>query len=252
MFDIFATGDAWLSLLTLTALEIVLGIDNIIFISILAGKVNAAQRDKARSIGLMGALVSRLLLLSMMSWLASLTTPLFTVMDIPFSGKSVILFAGGLFLLYKATKEIHSKLEGAEESHGNKKGHSTLSAVILQITLIDIVFSIDSVITAVGMSQSLLIMVLANILAMIIMLLASKSIAEFVDRHPTIKVLALSFLMMIGLVLVGEALSFHIPKGYVYFAMAFSVFTEVLNIRASKKTRPVRLNNTPDVKALKK
>ena len=251
MFDIFLTSDAWLSLLTLTLLEIVLGVDNIIFISILSAKVPPNQRERARNIGLMGALVSRLLLLSVMSWLATLTTPIAKIFTIELSGKSIILLVGGLFLLYKATKEIHSKLEGADEISAQVKGSSTLKAVITQIILIDIVFSIDSVITAVGMSQSLLIMVLANIIALIVMLLAAKSIAQFVEDHPTIKVLALSFLMMIGLVLVGEGLSFHIPKGYVYFAMAFSVATEMLNIRASKKAAPLKLKNVPDPKKVK-
>ncbi|MCX6127072.1 MAG: TerC family protein [Proteobacteria bacterium] len=237
MFDVFLTADGWISLLTLTVLEVVLGIDNIIFISILAAKVPAHQKDKARTVGLMGALVSRLLLLSVISWVASLTTPLWTIFSIELTGKSIILMTGGLFLLYKATKEIHTKLEGHPEEAANIKGTTTFNAVITQIILIDIVFSLDSVITAVGMSQSLLIMVIANILALGIMLLASKSISDFVDQHPTIKVLALSFLLMIGVVLVGEALAFHIPKGYVYFAMAFSVFTEVLNIRTSKKAK---------------
>ena len=241
MFEIFATSDAWFSLITLTALEIVLGVDNIIFISILAAKVRPDERDKARSLGLLGALVSRLGLLSMMSWLASLTTPLFSVAGLDISGKSLILFVGGLFLLYKSTKEIHSKVEGEDDHHlSANAAASTLSAVVLQIALIDIVFSIDSVITAVCMSQSLLIMVLANLIAMAIMMVASKPIATFVEAHPTIKVLALSFLLMIGIVLVGEALSFHIPKGYVYFAMAFSFFTEMLNIRASKKKKIAR------------
>ncbi|MCX6118174.1 MAG: TerC family protein [Proteobacteria bacterium] len=251
MFDIFLTGDAWLSLLTLTLLEIVLGVDNIIFISILSAKVPAHQRDKARNIGLLGALVSRLMLLSVMSWLATLTTPIAKIFTVEFSGKSIILLVGGLFLIYKATKEIHSKLEGADEISAQVKGSSTLKAVVTQIILIDIVFSLDSVITAIGMSQSLIIMFLANIIALIVMLVAAKSIAQFVEDHPTIKVLALSFLMMIGLVLVGEGLSFHIPKGYVYFAMAFSVATEMLNIRASKKASPLKLKNVPDPKKVK-
>lgn len=238
MFEIFATSDAWISLITLAALEIVLGIDNIIFISILAAKVRPEDRDKARRLGLLGALVSRLALLSMMSWLASLTQPLFSIAGTDMSGKSLILLIGGLFLLYKSTKEIHSKVEGEGDHHLTANpAATTLSAVIMQIALIDIVFSIDSVITAVGMSQSLLIMVLANLIAMAIMMVASKPIATYVDAHPTIKVLALSFLLMIGIVLVGEGLSFHIPKGYVYFAMAFSFFNEMLNIRASKKRK---------------
>lgn len=236
MLEIFSTSDAWFSLITLTALEIVLGIDNIIFISILAAKVKQEDRDKARNFGLLGALVTRLGLLAMMSWLASLTTPLFSVAGTEISGKSLILLIGGLFLLYKSTKEIHGKVEGHDDHHlEGGRGTSTLSSVVMQIALIDLVFSIDSVITAVGMSQSLLIMVLANLIALGLMLFASKPIATFVDEHPTVKILALSFLLMIGVVLVGEGLSFHIPKGYVYFAMAFSFFTEMLNIRISKR-----------------
>lgn len=251
MFEVFSTSDAWLSLLTLTALEIVLGIDNIIFISILAGRVKPELRDRARQVGLMGALATRLLLLSGISWITKLTTPLFTIFEIDFSGKALILLAGGLFLLYKATKEIHHKLEGENEAQAGGKGHLSFRSVILQVMILDVVFSIDSVITAVGMSQSLTIMILANIIALAIMLLASKSIASFVEQHPTIKVLALSFLLMIGLVLIGESFGLHIPKGYVYFAMAFSAFTEFLNIRASKAKSPVVLKNTPKVKDIR-
>jgi predicted tellurium resistance membrane protein TerC len=232
------TTEALISLGTLTALEIVLGIDNIIFISILAGKLPAEHRAKARQIGLMGALVSRLGLLSIISWIAGLTTPFGQIFGVDLTGKSVILFAGGLFLLWKATKEIHGKIEGEENAHTphlSKK--PSMASVITQIMLIDIVFSIDSVITAVGMSQSLAIMVIANIIALVVMLLASGAISKFVDDHPTIKVLALSFLLMVGVVLIGEASGFHIPKGYVYFSMAFSVFVESINIRISKKKK---------------
>lgn len=246
MLEHLMTSEALLSLATLTALEIVLGIDNIIFISILASKLPKEKRDAARKVGLMGALVSRLALLSAISWLASLTTPFWSILGVDVTGKSLILCAGGLFLLYKATKEIHSKLEGEEhESAGSGLKGASFGAVIGQIMLIDVVFSIDSVITAVGMSQSLIIMVLANIIALCVMLLASGGIARFVDEHPTIKILALSFLMMIGLVLVGESTGFHVPKGYVYFAMGFSVFVEMINIRITKKSRPVKLHNKP-------
>jgi predicted tellurium resistance membrane protein TerC len=246
MFEAFMTSEGLVSLATLTALEIVLGIDNIIFISILAGKLPAEKRDIARKAGLMGALVSRLALLSVISWIAGLTEPFATIGSIQITGKSVILFVGGLFLLWKATKEIHSKLEGEEhESAAKGLAHASLAAVITQIMLIDIVFSIDSVITAVGMSQSLAIMVAANVIALIVMLLAAGGISNFVDRHPTIKILALSFLLMIGLVLVGESAGMHIPKGYVYFAMGFSVFVEMINIRASRKAKPVQLHNKP-------
>ena len=234
--DIFTKSEAWISLATLTSLEVVLGIDNIIFISIIAGKLPTEKREFARKAGLVGALVSRILLLSLISWISGLTTPLASLGPIEISGKSLILILGGLFLIWKATKEIHSKLEGEEHSSAQTQiAQSTLSGVITQIMLIDIVFSIDSVITAVGMSQSLLIMLLANILALGVMLLASGSISSFVDRHPTIKILALSFLLMVGLVLVAEGIGFHIPKGYVYFAMGFSMFVEMININTSRR-----------------
>ena len=242
----FMTSESIVSLATLTALEVILGIDNIIFISILAGKLPKEKRDQARKAGLIGALGTRLLLLSAMSWIASLTTPLATILGFEVTGKSIILFAGGLFLLFKATKEIHSKLEGDEhESAATGIQRATVAGVIGQIMLIDIVFSIDSVVTAVGMTQNLPIMVTANVIALFIMLVASGAISKFVDDHPTIKVLALSFLLMIGLVLVGEASGFHIPKGYVYFAMAFSVFVELINIRSTRKSKPVKLHNKP-------
>jgi predicted tellurium resistance membrane protein TerC len=246
LLEIIFNTENLISLATLTALEVVLGIDNIIFISILAGKVRPEQRDTARKAGLLGALVTRLGLLSIISWIAQLTTPIGSLFGIDITGKSIILFAGGLFLLFKATKEIHSKLEGEEHAGaGSGLKQTTLRAVIIQIMLIDLVFSIDSVITAVGMTQNLAIMVIANIIALAVMLIASGSISRFVDDHPTIKILALSFLLMIGLVLVGEASGFHIPKGYVYFAMGFSVFVELINIRASKKAKPVKLHNKP-------
>lgn len=246
MLDLGISSEALISLVTLTALEIVLGIDNIIFISILAGKLPTEKRVTARKAGLVGALFTRLALLSVMSWLVGLTTPLAHIGSIEITGKSIILFFGGLFLLWKATKEIHSKLEGEEhESAASGVARSTLGGVIVQIMLIDIVFSIDSVITAVGMSQSLAIMVAANLIALGVMLLASGAISQFVEQHPTIKILALSFLLMIGLVLVGEAAGFHIPKGYVYFAMGFSVFVEMINIRITRKSKPVKLHNEP-------
>jgi predicted tellurium resistance membrane protein TerC len=246
LVEIVFNTENLISLTTLTALEVVLGIDNIIFISILAGKVRPEQRDTARKAGLMGALVTRLGLLSIISWITQLTTPIGSVLGFDITGKSIILFAGGLFLLFKATKEIHSKLEGEEHAGaGSGLKQTTLRAVIIQIMLIDLVFSIDSVITAVGMTQNLAIMVIANIIALAVMLIASGSISRFVDDHPTIKILALSFLLMIGLVLVGEASGFHIPKGYVYFAMGFSIFVELINIRASKKAKPVKLHNKP-------
>ncbi len=244
--SIIFSGENLVSLATLTALEVVLGIDNIIFISILAGKLPKEQRDSARKVGLMGALVTRLMLLSVISWIASLTTPMASFLGVDITGKSIILLAGGLFLLFKATKEIHHKLEGPEHAEaGGGSKHATFRGVIIQVMLIDLVFSIDSVITAVGMTQHLGIMVAANVIALIVMLMASGAIAQFVDEHPTIKILALSFLLMIGLVLVGEASGFHIPKGYIYFAMGFSVCVEMINIRVSKKSRPVKLHDKP-------
>jgi predicted tellurium resistance membrane protein TerC len=235
------TGEALISLLTLTALEIVLGIDNIIFISILAGKLPPENRAQARQLGLIGALITRLALLSVISWIAGLTTPIGQVFGVDITGKSIILFAGGLFLIWKATKEIHGKIEGEEDAHSphlSKK--PSLASIVTQIMLIDIVFSIDSVITAVGMSQSLAIMVIANVVALAVMLIASSSISKFVDDNPTIKVLALSFLLMVGFVLIGESTGLHIPKGYIYFAMAFSVFVEIINIKSSRKMKTGR------------
>jgi predicted tellurium resistance membrane protein TerC len=234
---------AWVALLTLTLLEIVLGIDNVIFISILAGKLPPADQKKARNLGLAGALVTRLLLLMSLAWIVKLTAPLFTVFGFPISGRDLILIGGGLFLMAKATHEIHDKLEGAE-GDTVKKITPTLASVITQIMLLDIVFSLDSVITAVGMAQQLGVMVTAVIIAVVIMLVAAGSISAFVDRHPTVKMLALSFLLLIGMTLIAEGLHFHIPKGYVYFAMGFSVFVEVLNIRFRRASKPVKLHDS--------
>jgi len=231
-----------LSFLTLSALEIVLGLDNIIFISILSGRLPESQRAKARKLGLAGAFATRLLLLSLISFIVRLTQPLFTLASVEFTGKSLVLLAGGIFLIYKATKEIHHKLEDdPHESEGSKSAKNQFGAVIFQIMLLDMVFSLDSVITAVGMAQDLRVMVAANVLALIVMLAAGGVINSFVERHPTVKVLALSFLLMIGLVLVADGLSFHIPKGYVYFSMGFSIFVEFINIKASKKAKHVKL-----------
>ena len=234
-----------LSLSTLTLLEIVLGIDNIIFISILAGKLQGNEKRLARQIGLMGASVTRLGLLATMAWIAKLTTPLFEIFSVPLSGKSLILILGGIFLIFKATTEIHDKLEGDEQAPDVKLRRPTLPWTIAQIMVIDIVFSLDSVITAVGMSNQLGVMVLANLIALGVMLVASGSISDFVDRHPTIKVLALSFLIMIGLFLVLDGVGMHVPKGYIYFAMAFSLFVEFINIRLTRKPKPVHLHNVP-------
>ena len=233
---------AWIALLTLTLLEIVLGIDNVIFISILAGKLPAGEQKKARNIGLAAAMIMRILLLLSLAWIVKLTAPLFTVFGVEISGRDLILLAGGLFLMAKATHEIHDKLEGPE---GEKvvKGAPSLSSVIVQIMLLDIVFSLDSVITAVGMAQHLAVMITAVVISVGIMLFSAGSISSFVDRHPTVKMLALSFLVLIGMALVAEGLEFHIPKGYIYFAMGFSVFVEMLNIRLKRVGKPVKLHD---------
>jgi predicted tellurium resistance membrane protein TerC len=232
-----------IALITLVVLEIVLGIDNIVFISILAGKLPAEQQARARQLGLAVALVTRILLLLSLSWVINLTEPLFSVIGFDISGRDLILLIGGLFLIYKSTHEIHERLEGAEEEHGNARVATTFSSVIVQIGLLDIVFSLDSVITAVGMANDIWIMVLAVVIAVAIMMISSTSISTFVNRHPTVKMLALSFLLMIGFSLIVEALHFHIPKGYIYFAMGFSIFVEVLNLRARTKGKrePVHL-----------
>ena len=226
--------NAWIGLLTLTVLEIVLGIDNIIFISILAGKLPRPQQPKARRLGLMGAFVTRVLLLLSIAWIARLTTPLFSLGSLEVSGRGLILLLGGLFLIAKATWEIHGKLEGEEHSSATKKAATSMASVIAQIMVIDIVFSLDSVITAVGMVDQVSIMIAANVVALGIMLAAAGPISDFVDRHPTIKMLALSFLVLIGTNLVAEGLGQHIPKGYTYFAMAFSVGVEMLNLKLRK------------------
>ena len=234
---ILANPDTWLSLLTLSVLEIVLGLDNIIFLSILVGKLPPEKRDRTRRIGLIGAFVMRLGLLGTLSWVMHLQHPLFTVAGQEISGKELVLLLGGLFLLYKATREIHERMEPAEGEGGPPRQRSSVFAAVVQILILDLVFSLDSVITAVGMAQHIEIMVAANVIALIVMLLASKRIAEFVDEHPTVKILALSFLMMIGLLLVAEGFEIHVPKGYVYFAMAYSVSVEAINIRISSKLR---------------
>ena len=245
--------DAWLSLVTLTVLEIVLGVDNIIFISILSGKLPAEQQAKARNTGLALALITRILLLSFIFIITKLTTPLFTIpflhesgtgVPLAITGQRLVLLLGGLFLIWKSVHEIHGNLEG-EAHEGSAKVKGALAAVIAQIVVVDILFSLDSVITAVGMARDIGVMITAVILAMIVMFLAAKSIADFVNRHPTIKMLALSFLMLVGVVLVADGCGQHIEKGYIYFAMAFSFVVEVLNIRARAKraTKPVELRS---------
>ena len=235
--------NAWIGLLTLTVLEIVLGIDNIIFISILAGKLPREQQPKARRLGLFGAFLTRLLLLFSIAWIVRLTQPLFEVLGHAISGRSLILLVGGLFLIGKATFEIHGKLEGEDTHGGATKVAASMAAVVAQIMVIDIVFSLDSVITAVGMVDSVWIMVIANVIALGIMLVAATPISAFVDRHPTVKMLALAFLVLIGTNLVAEGLGQHISKGYTYFAMAFSVAVEMLNLRLRAKGVPVDLKD---------
>ena len=241
-----ADPQAWIGLLTLTVLEIVLGIDNIIFISILSSTLPLGEQARARRLGLLGAFFTRVLLLMSIAWIVRLTTPLFSVAGIDFSGRALILLVGGLFLIGKATYEIHEKLEGSESSTNASSRGATLRAVVIQIMLIDIIFSLDSVITAVGMVSHVSIMVGANLVALVVMLLAATPIAEFVDQHPTIKILALAFLVLIGTNLVAEGLGQHIPKGYTYFAMAFSFLVEIINLRmGGRSSPPVRLHDTP-------
>lgn len=235
--ELLSNPQAWIAFATLFGLELVLGIDNVIFISILAGKLPKDQQQKARMMGLSLAVITRVLLLFSLSWVIGLTEPLFAVVGHEISGRDLILLIGGLFLIVKSTLEIHHKLEGVEGSQSNAVAHS-FNSVIFQILLLDIVFSLDSVITAVGMVSQLSIMVAAVIASTAVMIMSAKKISEFVDSHPTIKILALSFLLMIGFTLIVEALEFHIPKGYVYFAMAFSMFVEILNIRMRKTQHP--------------
>ena len=243
--DWITDPNALVGLLTLTALEIVLGVDNIIFISILSQKLPKAEQAKARKLGLAGAFVTRIMLLLSIAWIVRLTTPLFTIAGIEFTGRNLILLFGGLFLIGKATFEIHGKLEGSDDDAEGRKVASSLVAVIIQIMLIDIVFSLDSVITAVGMVSEVQIMIAANVVALGIMLAAATAISDFVDRHPTIKMLALSFLVLIGTNLVAEGFGQHIPKGYTYFAMFFSFLVEMLNLRLRAKQAAVRLHDTP-------
>jgi predicted tellurium resistance membrane protein TerC len=239
--DALLTSDNLIALVTLTALEVVLGVDNVIFISILAGKLRHQDQDRARRLGLLAAMVMRILLLFSLAWIVRLTEPLFSVLGRGVSGRDLILLGGGLFLIAKATIEIHEKLEGVEGERSAKVAPS-FGAVIVQIMLLDIVFSLDSVITAVGMAESITVMVIAVILAVGIMMVSAGTVSEFVQRHPTVKVLALSFLLLIGMSLVGEGLGQHIPKGYIYFAMAFSVFVEMINLRVRKHGVPVDLH----------
>jgi predicted tellurium resistance membrane protein TerC len=233
--------NAWISLFTLSVLEVVLGIDNIIFISILSGRLPVAQQPRARSFGLAGAFVTRVMLLLSITWVMRLTQPLLTLLDHGFSGRDLILLVGGLFLIGKATSEIHAKLEGPIDENASMRAVHSLLGTVLQIMVIDIVFSLDSVITAVGMANNVSIMIAANVVALGIMLFAAEPISAFVDKHPTIKMLALAFLVLIGTNLVAESFGQHIAKGYTYVAMAFSVIVEMLNIRAREKQDVVKL-----------
>ena len=232
----------WISLITLTALEIVLGIDNIIFISILAGKLPPDQQARARQTGLMLALITRVLLLCSLAWMVKLTAPLFAVFGFAVSGRDLILLAGGLFLIVKSTMEIHEKLEGGEEHAGTSRVAPRFSAIIVQILLLDVVFSLDSVITAVGMANNLGVMITAVVLALLVMLKYAGAVSDFVHQHPTLKMLALSFLLLIGVTLVAEGTHQHVNKGYIYFAMAFSFAVEMLNLKLRKKSQPVALH----------
>jgi predicted tellurium resistance membrane protein TerC len=241
--DWISNPEIWTALLTLTALEIVLGVDNIIFISILAGKLPMSQRARARTIGLALAMITRIALLFSLSWVIGLTDPIFTLVDQEISGRDLILLLGGLFLLGKSTFEIHDKLEGAE-GHGPARAAASFASVLVQIMLLDIVFSLDSVITAVGMADDVEVMIAAVMIAVGIMMVSSGPISSFVDEHPTVKILALSFLLLIGMSLVAESFDQHIPKGYIYFAMGFSVLVEALNLRVRRTTaEPVHLHN---------
>ena len=250
MLESLAHADTWISLLTLTAMEIVLGIDNIIFIAILVGRVSVDQREKIRQAGIGLALLSRLVLLMSISWIMKLTDVLFTVGELDVTGKHLILLGGGLFLIGKASHEMYVKLEGNEQSPttagGAAVGASQAGAILAQIAVLDIVFSLDSVITAVGMAEHLWVMVAAMLISVGVMLLSAKAIGDFVERHPSMKILALTFLMLIGVLLVAEGTGQHLSKGYVYFAMGFSVLVEVLNMRFRKVQSPVRLHDAPE------
>jgi predicted tellurium resistance membrane protein TerC len=234
--DWITNPEAWVALATLTLLEVVLGIDNVVFISILASKLPRHQQNRARRIGLGLAMIMRVLLLLSLTWIIKLTTPLFTVLGEEISGRDLVLILGGLFLLFKSTREIHERLEG-EEGHGPARAAPSLLSVLVQIMLLDIVFSLDSVITAVGMAEDLGVMITAVIIAVAFMMFFARPISEFVDEHPTVKMLALSFLLLIGMALIAEGLDLHIPKGYIYFAMAFSVGVELLNLRIRRRAK---------------
>ena len=236
------TSDGLLALVTLTAMEIVLGIDNIVFLAILTGRLPAHRQTMARQLGLVLALGMRIGLLFALSWIMGLTAPLFSVVGRDVSGRDLILLGGGLFLIFKATWEIHDKLEASHEAASGARARATLVLVLVQVVLLDIVFSLDSVITAVGMANDLPIMVAAMVLAMLVMLVSAGAVSGFIERHPSVKILALSFLLLIGVMLTAEGFGSHVEKGYIYFAMAFSLFVELLNIRFRKVSHPVHLH----------
>ncbi len=242
MIEWFTNPQTWIALATLTVLEIVLGVDNVIFISILAGKLHESKRARARRVGLFLAMFMRIGLLLSLTWMIRLTRPLFSVFGHPFAGRDLVLMCGGLFLVAKSTMEIHDKLEG-DEGRGSSRVLPSFSAVIVQVMLLDVVFSLDSVITAVGMANDLGVMVTAVVAAVAVMMFASARIGAFVDKHPTVKVLALSFLLLIGMSLVADGFGQHIPKGYIYFAMGFSVFVEMINLRVRPASPPVNLRH---------
>lgn len=242
MMELLADPQVWMAFLTLTVLEIVLGIDNIIFLAILVGRLPVEQQRKGRLIGLSLAMVMRILLLLSLAWIMQLTAPLFSVLQWEISARDLILLGGGAFLLFKATLEIHNSLEGEEHEASAKQ--AGFFSVIAQIAIIDIVFSLDSVITAVGLAEHVQVMIAAIVIAVLVMMVAAESISRFVDEHPTIKMLALSFLILVGMALMAEGLDLHIPKGYIYFAMAFSVVVEMLNIRIRRRAVPVKLHKT--------
>ena len=247
MFDAFLTFDGWMSLLTLTIMEIVLGIDNVIFISIISDKLSPEIQSKARFVGLAGALIIRIILLSFITYLVGMDKSIFTIFNIGFSWRDLILMAGGLFLVYKSTTEIYEKMEGHVEVK-EEKFNKSLSNAVMQIILLDVVFSFDSILTAVGLSNHIEIMVIAVVISMVVMLIFAKSIGDFINKHPSVKVLALSFLLMIGVLLIAEGFDQHVPKGYIYFAMFFSLLVEVINMYSNKR------NNTREnvVKAIEK
>ncbi|MCA0200834.1 MAG: TerC family protein [Proteobacteria bacterium] len=239
MMELFTNPDLWAALLTLTALEIVLGIDNVIFLSIVSSKLPVHQQQKARRIGLILALVMRVALLSSVSWIAGLTAPIFTMGEFALSWRDVVLGLGGLFLLYKGTHEIHNSMEG-EEEEGGSRATTTFAAAIMQIVILDVVFSLDSVITAVGMTDNLPVMISAIVIAILVMMFAAEPVSSFVNRHPTVKMLALGFLLLVGMALMADAAHFHIPRGYLYFAIGFSILIESLNLIAAARRKKAR------------